>query len=225
MSALFCDRTSGGIGKLRKTGIRGGDHRHDQAVAEYTLKAVLGIILTCGNRLHDSPLHLEASMTASTRPVDYVPRGRIASPASGRSVRLIVLLAVFAFLLWAYDTMTVAMHDGRFYLTVYVGPASHAAIESVTCAAFVGEGEATDALRRGLPIETRDWPASADPFTGKPLRLWLPYRTQATGLRPIDDFQHQALAVLASYRDGRQVGRVVAIPHRDVSRSVSVMLP
>jgi hypothetical protein len=164
-------------------------------------------------------------MMAPTLLVDHASRRRTASTAAGRSDRLIILLAVLAFLLWAYDALTAAVRDGSFNPAVHVESASHAPIESVTCAAFVGEGEAADALRRGLPIDTWDWPARADPFTGEPLGLRLPFETRATALRPISDFQHHALAILASYRDGRRVGRVVVIPHRDVSRSVTVMFP
>lgn len=45
----------------------------------------------------------------------------------------------------------------------------------------------------------------------------------STGLgRILRDFQFRSLLVIVTYGDGRRVGRVVTIPHRDLTRAVSL---
>ncbi len=77
-----------------------------------------------------------------------------------------------------------------------------------------------------MPPEATDWRTSADPFTGEPLSLELPFATRVSAFgRTLDDFQHRALAVIISFRDGRRMSKVLAIPHREVARSVLVTVP
>ena len=114
----------------------------------------------------------------------------------------------------------------RTRLDPIVVSASHAPIRAMSWHAFVHESDASTAAERGLPPEARDWRDSADPFTGQPLLLELPFtiRVSAFGRTPTE-LQHRALAAVVTLSDGRRVRKVVAIPHRDKSHSVTVTVP
>src|SRR5262249_44674811 len=117
----------------------------------------------------------------------------------------------------------IIVREGNFPLTVHVASASHAPIQAVSCQAFVRQGDASTAAEQGLPPEATDWTTSADPFTGEPLSLELPFTARVSAFgRTLREFQHRALAVIVTFRDGSRVSKVVAIPHRKAAQSVTV---
>ena len=147
-------------------------------------------------------------------------------PRAQVTVRRAAVVAFFAVALWWYDTSAVTVREGDFPLTINVVSTSHAPIQDVSCQAFPRESDASTAAERGLPPEATDWRTSADPFTGEPLSLELPFTARVSAFgRTLHEFQHRALAVVVTLRDGRRVTKVVAIPHRDSAHSVTVTLP
>ncbi|WP_406698882.1 hypothetical protein V5E97_08350 [Singulisphaera sp. Ch08] len=139
---------------------------------------------------------------------------------------MMVIVAVIAGTLWLVDSTGVAVGDGGYHLAVRVRSASGSSIRAVTCEAFGSDNDAKESLERLIPPGSSSWAASADPFTGKELSVNVPVSTRSTGLgRIVSDFQFRSLLVIVTYGDGRRIGKVVTIPHRDVTQSVSVEFP
>lgn len=136
-----------------------------------------------------------------------------------------VLLLVAGAAAWVYTSTTHILWDGGFDLTVRVssdpGPP-----RSVTCEAFGRRDAAEYALDHLLPPETGLWSASADPFIGEPLNVFVPVsgRESMSG-RELKRSQFRHLVVIAVLPDGRRVGKLTDIPDGRVSRELSVALP
>lgn len=139
---------------------------------------------------------------------------------------LMTIVAAFAGALWYLDFTSVAVGDGSYRLAVRVHSASESSIQAVTCEVFGDENQAKECLERLIPPESASWAASADPFTGTELAVNVPISTRRTGLgRIVSDFQFRTLVVIVTCSDDRRIGKLVLIPHRQVSHTVTVEFP
>src|SRR5262249_5682217 len=142
--------------------------------------------------------------------------------------RLAVVLATVTALagVLAVDLANVAICDGSYELSVTVKSLSGSPIKAVSCEAISTADEAQYSLEHLLPPDTRLWSTSAEPFTGEPLSVVVPFSFRASPLgRTWGDSQFRSLLVIVRYQDGRQEGRLVEIPHRKDSRAVTVEVP
>jgi hypothetical protein len=115
--------------------------------------------------------------------------------------------------------------DGVCTYTIQVHSASRAPIRTITCEAFADANEAAYNLERLLAPNTRLWSAQADPFVGQALSVDLPWTIRVSRGRVIHDVQYRSLLVIVRFGDGRQMGKVMEIPHRDKARAVRVEFP
>lgn len=140
--------------------------------------------------------------------------------------RMMTIVAGVALTLWLYDSSSVAICDGRYFLAVRVDSVSRTPIGAVTCESLGREEYAAETSERLLPPESPSCSASADPFIGQVLSVRVPFTSHVSPLgRWVDDFQFRRLVIIVTYRDGRRLGKVVVIPHRDVTQSISVAFP
>jgi hypothetical protein len=141
--------------------------------------------------------------------------------------RMMVIVAGIAGALWLLDSCFWAMYDGYYDLAVRVRSASKAQIRAASCQAFGDEALATEyLLKLRAPRDSLEGD-SADPFTGQEMhvRVWFSERVSHSG-RLLRDVQgRRYLLVIVKYGDGRRTGKVVPIPHRDVTKTVRVEFP
>lgn len=137
-------------------------------------------------------------------------------------VAIIVLVSVF---LWEFIPVQVIIWDGGFDLTVTVS-SNAGPLRSVSCQAFGHRESADFAVEHLLPMEADPWSTHVEPFSGKPLTVFVPLsgRKSPSG-RELSRMQFRHLAVIGQLQDGRRVGKVVEIPDCRVSRTVHVILP
>lgn len=141
--------------------------------------------------------------------------------------RMMAVVAGIAGALWLLDSCIWDMYDGYYDLAVRVRSASKARIRAASCQAFGDEALATECLQKlRAPRDSLEGD-SADPFTGQEMRVrvWFSVRVSHSG-RLLRDVQgRRYLLVIVRYGDGRRIGKLVTIPHRDVTRAVSVEFP
>jgi hypothetical protein len=138
----------------------------------------------------------------------------------------VVLLVVLVAASLVYEFICVAICDGSYDLSVTVKSLSSSPIRAVGCQGFRNVDEARSCLEYLPPPETRLWLASAEPFTGQPLVVPLPFSFRASPLgRTWGDTQYRGLVVIVQYQDGERKGKAIEIPHRNESRSVTVEVP
>lgn len=141
-----------------------------------------------------------------------------------RTLGIAAILLVVAGLI--YEFGLVAICDGSYDLTVTVNSISGSPIRAVSCEGVRNKDEARSRLEDLLPPETRLWSASAEPFTGQPLIVSIPFSFRESGLgRTWGDTQLRGLLVIVQYQDGERMGKAIEIPHRRESRSVTVEFP
>lgn len=142
-----------------------------------------------------------------------------------RAFLIIAALVIAGALVWEFGPIPVTIWDGGFDLTVHVtslaGP-----LRSVSCQAFGRREQTEQVLQYLLPPETRLSSATADPFVGEPLTVFVRVsgRDSPSG-RQLQRSQFSYLVVIGQWQDGRRVGKLVEIPDGRVSREVRVVLP
>ncbi|WP_439624709.1 hypothetical protein [Gemmata sp.] len=127
--------------------------------------------------------------------------------------------------LWAYTSVTYVVWDGGYDLTVRVSSKAGAP-SAVSCQTHGVRRDAEYALEHHLPAVMKQWSATADPFVGEPLTVFVPVsgRNALSG-RELSRSQFCWLVVTAVLPDGRRTGTLVEIPDGRVSREVRVELP
>jgi hypothetical protein len=141
--------------------------------------------------------------------------------------KLTAIVAIFAVgvLAWEFVPIQVTVWDGDFALTVRI-ESPDGQPKAVSCKAFSSREGAEEAIAYLPPPKSPMWSAIAAPYDGQPIKV----RVEISGRespfgRELRPFQCRFLAVTAVLADGRQVGKVVEIPDRHVSREVSVSFP
>lgn len=138
------------------------------------------------------------------------------------------IVAGIAVALWCLDScFFLAIGDGHYDLAIRVRSISQAPIRAVTCEAFWDENLIIECLEQLRPPRDSLHADSADPFTGQQMRVRVGFsETVSHSGRLLRDVQFRRyLLVIVTYGDGRRIGKLVPIPHRDVTHAVSVKFP
>jgi hypothetical protein len=138
---------------------------------------------------------------------------------------IMAIVAVIAVCLWLAGSPTDAVCDGISTYSIHVHSASQTPIRKVTCEAFSSAEAAVHTSKKPIDTEPGFWSAAAEPFVGQPLSVSLPFTFRTHRGQIVGDFQYRYLVVIVRFDDGSQGGKVVALPHRDKARTVSVEFP
>src|SRR5262245_13684262 len=138
-------------------------------------------------------------------------------------ITAIGLLLVAIALYGAFGTYMLC--DGTYAVGVAVSSTDPVPIQWVSCQAFRGDEDADEYLGKLRPFKHSIWSDFAEPFDGREMSVSIPYSFKQSGGFTWDDSQPRILVVLLAYNDGRRVGKKIEIPHRSVTKNVSVRFP
>ncbi|MBS0263837.1 MAG: hypothetical protein JSS02_18005 [Planctomycetes bacterium] len=142
-----------------------------------------------------------------------------------RKLIILAFLSVGCGLLWIYTSTPYVIWDGGFNLIVHVS-SDEGPLSAVSCEAESSRKYAELKFQHLLPPERGGWSATAKPFTGKPVKIFIPVSgTESMSGRALTRTQFELLVVIGEFQDGRRVGKLVEIPDGRVSHELQISLP